>query len=172
MALYKRTRPTHCRSGHEYTEANTVWIASTRTFDGRTRNCRQCNQAKLQRRYAEPGYHERQRAKTQAWRKANPEQYRDSWQRAHEQKKQILLDARANGCIRCTEKHPACLDFHHRDGKKNKLGHIGFIRRFGLDRLYAEIAKCDVICANCHRKLHWDERQSVRTATQTSDNDI
>ena len=27
-------------------------------------------------------------------------------------------------------------------------------------RLEAEIAKCDVLCANCHQKLHWEEKQS------------
>jgi predicted HNH restriction endonuclease len=21
------------------------------------------------------------------------------------------------------------------------------------------VQKCDVICSNCHRKLHWDEKQ-------------
>ena len=158
MALYRRHPQDTCRNGHPYTEANTIWVKSSRTFDKKTRNCRQCYLAKLARR-KNPDIRARNAEKTARWRKAHPDAYREGWQRAHAEKKQILLDARKDGCIRCGEKYPACLDFHHRNGKADKLGHIGLIRRFGLDRLRAELAKCDVLCANCHRKLHWEERQ-------------
>jgi predicted HNH restriction endonuclease len=47
------------------------------------------------------------------------------------------------------------------------LGHIGVFRKFGTARLLAEIAKCDVLCANCHRKLHWQERSKIMNAKET-----
>ena len=58
-------------------------------------------------------------------------------------------------CTHCGEKHPACLDSHHRDpGEKefriSAFGYMGWSK----ERILAEIAKCDVLCANCHRKLH------------------
>jgi hypothetical protein len=158
-ASYRKRPQETCRKGHPYTPENTVWIKSKRTFDGITRNCRQCYQDKLQRRYAESGYHERQAEKSKQWRERHPEKYREAYRRDQEEKKQILLDARQGGCIRCGEKDPSCLDFHHRNGKIDKLGHIGVFRKFGTQRLLNEIAKCDVLCANCHRKYHRDERQ-------------
>ncbi len=76
------------------------------------------------------------------------------------EKKQLLDDARWGGCARCPEKDLACLDFHHRD-RSDKLGHLGVVRRFSKARILAEIAKCDVLCANCHRKHHRDERERL-----------
>ena|SRR5579872_7566556 len=61
-------------------------------------------------------------------------------------------------CVRCGESHPACIDFHHRDPTtKNSV--LSEVTRLGWSkrRILAEIEKCDVLCANCHRKLHWDE---------------
>lgn len=29
---------------------------------------------------------------------------------------------------------------------------------WGLERLKVEMEKCEVLCSNCHRKLHYEER--------------
>ncbi len=64
------------------------------------------------------------------------------------------------GCKLCTETHPACLDFHHRD-PKTKLFSIANAARskggWSRDQILEEINKCEVICSNCHRKLHYEE---------------
>jgi hypothetical protein len=66
-------------------------------------------------------------------------------------------------CARCPETHPSCLDFHHRN-PKTKLFKVGGAAPSGMPRekVMAEIAKCVVLCANCHRKEHDDERQRSR----------
>ncbi len=67
------------------------------------------------------------------------------------------------GCERCGEKHPACLDFHHRD-ETTKLFNISLAGSRGkktVEQMQAEIDKCAVLCSNCHRKLHHDERSGV-----------
>lgn len=58
------------------------------------------------------------------------------------------------GCQSCSENRPPCLDFHHRD-QTTKTQNISKLVYRGLTRskLLAEIAKCDLLCANCHRKL-------------------
>jgi hypothetical protein len=59
-------------------------------------------------------------------------------------------------CEVCGENHPACLDFHHND----KSEKIDFVRRLAIHssnnkRVLDEIKKCKLICANCHRKVHY-----------------
>jgi|SRR5580704_4933195 hypothetical protein len=60
-------------------------------------------------------------------------------------------------CSLCGENHPACLDFHHRD-PSDKNGHVTDLinRNCSIATIQKEIAKCDVLCGNCHRKLHWN----------------
>lgn len=66
------------------------------------------------------------------------------------------------GCMDCSENDPVVLEFDHRD-PATKLFAIGDARRLGwsLDKLMREIEKCDVVCANCHRRrtykqLNWN----------------
>lgn len=57
---------------------------------------------------------------------------------------------------RCGENHPACLDFHHRNPKEKEISISDFIiKGIGIARFIEELEKCDVLCSNCHRKLHW-----------------
>lgn len=58
-------------------------------------------------------------------------------------------------CEECGESHPDCLDFHHKDPAEKEmwLHQIGS-RGWGRERILGEVAKCRVLCCNCHRKLH------------------
>lgn len=60
---------------------------------------------------------------------------------------------KASGCVICGEKDVICLGFHHRD-PSTKLFDIATKKTGAKAGLAAEIAKCDVICANCHLKEH------------------
>ncbi len=63
------------------------------------------------------------------------------------------------GCCKCYENDPVALDFHHKD-KTLKEGNIGtIITTWSEKKLKKEIDKCIVICANCHRKLHYNKPQ-------------
>jgi hypothetical protein len=65
--------------------------------------------------------------------------------------RKLIREAKSCGCAICGEKEPCCLDFHHLRDKE-------FVVSAGVDvskeRLFDEIDKCVVLCANCHRKLH------------------
>lgn len=62
---------------------------------------------------------------------------------------QILLNSR--GCVTCGEKDIRCLDFDHKD-PSTKVFNIGEGYLKKESDLVNEIAKCDIVCANCHRK--------------------
>jgi hypothetical protein len=55
-------------------------------------------------------------------------------------------------CVDCGESDPVVLEFDHVRGVKS--GHISTMARtpVSLRKLQAEMAKCDVRCANCHRR--------------------
>jgi len=54
------------------------------------------------------------------------------------------------GCVDCGyDSDPAALDFDHVRGEKT-LG-VGQMRGHPWERVFAEIDKCEVVCANCHR---------------------
>jgi hypothetical protein len=62
-------------------------------------------------------------------------------------------------CNRCGEKHPGCLVFHHTDPSLKEQTIADAVRRgWGLRRIRAELAKCEVLCANCHLKHHAREK--------------
>lgn len=43
-----------------------------------------------------------------------------------------------------------CMDFDHREGE-TKAFNVGTARNLSKRRVMEEIAKCDLVCANCHR---------------------
>lgn len=55
-------------------------------------------------------------------------------------------------CVDCGEADPVVLDFDHRDRSTKTQEVSWFIRRRDLAGLAAEIAKCEVRCANDHRR--------------------
>ena len=57
----------------------------------------------------------------------------------------------SDGCRRCDVAHPACLDFHHETDKEMEISHMISFGR-SLCEIHAEIGKCVVLCANCHRE--------------------
>jgi hypothetical protein len=57
----------------------------------------------------------------------------------------------ARGCVDCGYKaHPAALDFDHRPGEIKTYA-VCTMAGMSQALIDAEIAKCDVRCANCHR---------------------
>src|SRR5947209_7133397 len=91
---------------------------------------------------------------------------RDYYLQRNKKRKQEMLEfvnqLKNVPCMDCGHSFPPhVMDFDHR-GEEEKVGNVAtLIRRAGMSkkRILAEIAKCDIVCSNCHRirtyaKLH------------------
>lgn len=76
--------------------------------------------------------------------------------RHRDKKRQRLNEVKlARGCARCGySEHPAALQFHHRDEKFRTVARMAGQR---WELIEEEIAKCDVLCANCHAIHHYSD---------------
>lgn len=97
------------------------------------------------------------------WYAKNQERGKKSVSCRRQQIREWIADLKlGKKCSHCPETHPACLDYHHRDPaeKEINVSQIAGRKGWGQKRVLEEVAKCDLLCANCHRKLHWSERQA------------
>lgn len=58
------------------------------------------------------------------------------------------------GCYMCSETDPRALDFHHKNPQDKKGQILILWHNLGKQVAMEEIAKCELLCANCHRKCH------------------
>lgn len=88
--------------------------------------------------------------------KTDPEFKRKKQERKNKcrsRKRDLILPLKAKPCADCGFKgHPWQMDFDHID-PANKLGDISDYNNsdYSYKTLLDEIAKCEVVCANCHR---------------------
>ena len=71
-----------------------------------------------------------------------------------ERNRSLVRKAKSVPCADCGRRYPHyVMDFDHRPGEKKCFALASAMgqTRISAERLRAEIAKCDVVCANCHR---------------------
>ena len=99
------------------------------------------------------------RLKAKRWRDANRQQVRkrnyERWLKASRRNRRFV-DAYKNamGCVDCGERDPIVLDFDHRRGQKRLRVSSMRAQGWPLVTIVEEIKKCEVRCANCHRRRH------------------
>ena len=60
-------------------------------------------------------------------------------------------------CTKCGETDPVVLEFHHLGEKSSEVSRL-LGRGVTREALKAEIDKCVVVCANCHRRITAEQR--------------
>jgi hypothetical protein len=88
-------------------------------------------------------------------------------QRVREAQELVLAFVRAHPCVDCHETDPVVLEFDHLGPKRAEVSTL--VRRGVLEPvLVTEIARCEVVCANCHRR-RTAKRQGWRRIDGRSD---
>jgi hypothetical protein len=119
------------------------------------------------RKYDDPTEYKR------AWNHRNRDQ-RQSYKRrrTHQLKAQLIMDM-GGKCGLCgldfDGECSAIFDFHHRDpmAKMFSLNNAS-LTKYSIQNIRDEMEKCDLLCANCHRLLHWNWK-TVNTADPQED---
>jgi RNase P subunit RPR2 len=99
-------------------------------------------------------YYQRNKQKALDSNRKNKSRWREEWKKF----KATL------SCTQCGEKHPATLDFHHLNREEKEGGVYSFVNQGRFKKAHQEAAKCIVLCANCHRKHHYEEREKEKGA--------
>lgn len=80
----------------------------------------------------------------------NKPAYRLRQRNLYNKKRAVICKAKNKPCADCHKKFiPAVMDFDHLNHKRFTIGALG--HKVSMTILLAEIAKCEVVCANCHR---------------------
>lgn len=99
------------------------------------------------------------------WREKTKEKRRLDRRRRFEEVQNFINSLKhEKPCTDCNEEHPYWrLDFDHRDGT-TKIAEISKMKSglYSRQRILDEIAKCDLVCANCHRIRTWNRSHGVR----------
>jgi hypothetical protein len=96
--------------------------------------CKECRQAYIKRR---GDLHRQQTRRARDKRRAAARAY-------------VIEILRAGACTDCGSVDPAVLEFDHIRPKTMEVGRL--VREgYRLERVKAEIARCELVCANCHR---------------------
>ena len=81
--------------------------------------------------------------------------------RSYAENKTRLSNLKAVPCVDCGRYLPQeCMDFDHVRGEK--LFGVGHMIRHSNATFYAEVAKCELVCANCHRIRSMDWKETLK----------
>jgi len=73
----------------------------------------------------------------------------------------LLDDLKRRACVDCGQGFPACaMDFDHVRPLQKRYTVSRMIGRAGTATIMAEVAKCDIVCANCHRDRTFRRREA------------
>ena len=66
--------------------------------------------------------------------------------------RKLINELKSKPCADCRKKYPPhCMDFDHiKKGKRFNISE-GARNNYSITTIRAEIAKCEVVCSNCHR---------------------
>jgi len=137
---------TICKETKSPNEFNT----NSRKKDGKQNYCKECGKK------AHAAYYKTNRTSMRA-------QINERTRRVRAEYRQKVFNyLAAHSCVDCGESDPIVLEFDHVRGQKLEAVAVLVQQAVAWGRIEAEIAKCEVRCANCHRRKTYKECASYR----------
>jgi hypothetical protein len=95
------------------------------------------------------------------WRKNNPKKSAQLSLAAHYRRRKIIDKIKMQPCADCKIQYPPCvMDFDHISGVK--AFNISKVTTYSLERVLEEIAKCEIVCSNCHRLRTYTRLKNIK----------
>ena len=95
--------------------------------------------------------------KAKAWRDKNKEYIRNKQREDKRLRKLKAVEYMGGKCNLCgNDYHPSVFEFHHLDPEIKDRDPSKMLQ-LSWDRLQAELDKCVLLCANCHRFTHYKD---------------
>ena len=100
--------------------------------------CRECNKIRS-RQYYKDNY------------ESHRQTMRDKNQKIRDRNKTFVDEQKSGPCLDCKKKYPPyVMDFDHLGDKFDNVATM--VREgYSIEKLIEEIAKCELVCSNCHR---------------------
>lgn len=96
--------------------------------------------------------------KARRYRERHPIRTKASRDRQRQEKRDWIAAYKSErGCLHCGIKDHRVLDLHHINGADKEAAVSQLANRSSWQALKAEAEKCQVLCANCHRILHYQD---------------
>jgi hypothetical protein len=92
---------------------------------------------------------------------ANKQDYLDRRARIREKLRNKLRETKNVPCMDCGVRYPYyVMDLDHRPGEVKMYNPATMVNLGSVVKLEREIAKCDVVCSNCHRQRTFDRKEA------------
>jgi len=85
---------------------------------------------------------------------------KETKQRIRKERKDWFLEFKKTlKCEKCDLEDFRVLDFHHKDSNQKDMEVSNMVTHsWSKEKIMDEISKCKVLCANCHRIEHWENK--------------
>ena len=92
------------------------------------------------------------------WRENNKDYRRTKQREDKRQRKLEAIEYKGGKCEQCLQTfHPSIYEFHHLNPEEKDRDPSKMLS-LSKERLYNELDKCKLLCANCHRFIHHGDK--------------
>ena len=99
------------------------------------------------------------RGKVYIRKKCHQCRYTEDCNRKRKIRKEIQEYKKKHSCIKCGYSDFRALEFHHKNRADKTIDIADAVGHgWSLEHVMKEVEKCDVLCANCHAILHFEEK--------------